>query len=149
MSKKARVFKSSIIDDVLNTITPEEQLRTDHRMLLAAKIAEAIKAKGWKKKDFREAMGQKYPSVITKWLSGTHNFTTDTLTDIGRVLGINLLNLNSEVAEPKAKLSVTKKVKVEENEYTNILSVYELDKNSSPIVRIEKVKSNHSKFAMA
>jgi ribosome-binding protein aMBF1 (putative translation factor) len=31
-------------------------------------------------------------SVITKWLSGTQNFTTDTLEQIGKVLEINLLH---------------------------------------------------------
>jgi ribosome-binding protein aMBF1 (putative translation factor) len=35
-------------------------------------------------------MGKK-PSDITRWLSGTHNFTTETLWEIERVLQIQLL----------------------------------------------------------
>lgn len=97
MKKQVRTYASVELDSVLAAISPEEQEKTDNRMLLAAKIEDAIKAKGWKKKDFMIAMGQKNQSVITKWLSGTHNFTTDTLTDIGRVLGINLLNLEREI----------------------------------------------------
>jgi ribosome-binding protein aMBF1 (putative translation factor) len=41
-------------------------------------------------KQLAEALEQN-PSVITKWLSGTHNFTSDTLSDIEEVLGISLL----------------------------------------------------------
>jgi len=51
-------------------------------MLIAAKIDDAIKAKNWKKKDLLEAMGRKNPSLVTKWLSGTHNFTVDTLVEL-------------------------------------------------------------------
>lgn len=37
-----------------------------------------------------EALNQ-LPSVITKWLRGTHNFTSDTLSNIENILGIKLL----------------------------------------------------------
>lgn len=90
--KKARNYTSKLIDDLLDEISPAEQEITDKRMLLAAKIDDAIKAKGWSKKDFAKAMN-KYPSEISKWLSGTHNFNSDTLFEIERVLGIRLINL--------------------------------------------------------
>ncbi len=85
-------YTSNLIDELLNEISPEEREITDKRMLLAATIDEAIKAKGWKKKHFAEAMN-KVPSEISKWLSGTHNFNTDTLFEIERVLNINLINV--------------------------------------------------------
>ncbi|MBK9336732.1 MAG: helix-turn-helix transcriptional regulator [Lewinellaceae bacterium] len=53
--------------------------RTENRMLLSVKIQDAMTAKGIGKKQLAEMMGQS-PSVITKWLSGGHNFTVDTLT---------------------------------------------------------------------
>lgn len=65
-------------------------------MLLAAKIDDAMKAKGWKKKDLMLAMGKRNQSEITRWLSGTHNFTSDLLSDLGMVLNTNLFNLKSE-----------------------------------------------------
>ena len=43
-----------------------------------------------------KALGKKTPSEITRWLSGTHNFTVDTLTDLGRVLETNFINLQME-----------------------------------------------------
>ena len=92
--RKAKDYTSALIDDLLDEISADEQEMTDKRMLLAARIDEAIKAKGWKKKSFAEAMN-KLPSEISKWLSGTHNFNTDTLFDIERVLNIRLINLTN------------------------------------------------------
>jgi len=43
-----------------------------------------------------EALGKKNPSEITRWLSGTHNFTVDTLVDLGRVLERDFINLSPE-----------------------------------------------------
>jgi transcriptional regulator with XRE-family HTH domain len=88
-------YNSQIIDDLLREMIPEELSRTEKRMLLAVRIYDAIKAKGWKKKDFAAAIGKK-PSEISKWISGTHNFTADTLFDIERVLNIHLLQLESK-----------------------------------------------------
>ena len=95
---KAEIYHSPILDELLREISPEELERTEKRMLLAARIDEAIKAKGWKRKDFAEALG-KTPSEITKWLSGTHNFTSDTLFDIERVLKTKLVKLDNRPQE--------------------------------------------------
>jgi len=95
---KAETYNSPLIDGLLQEISPEELERTEKRMLLAARIDEAIKAKGWKKKDFAEAFG-KTPSEITKWLSGTHNFTSDTLFDVERVLNMKLIKLDNKQPE--------------------------------------------------
>ena len=82
----------SLLDNLLAQITPEEQTRTDRKMRIAAIIDDAIKSKGWGRKQFAERMNKK-PSEISKWLSGTHNFTIDTLIDIEQMLEIKLLNL--------------------------------------------------------
>mgnify|MGYP000851338848 CR=1 FL=1 len=64
-------------------------------MLLAGRIEDAIKEKGWRKVDFAGAMGKR-PSEVTKWLSGTHNFNIETLFDIENVLGIKLFVVEGE-----------------------------------------------------
>jgi ribosome-binding protein aMBF1 (putative translation factor) len=92
-SKKS--YNSQVIDDLLREISPEELSRTEKRMLLAVRIDESIKSKGWKKKDFAKSIKKK-PSEISKWLSGTHNFTADTLFDIERVLNIHLFKFESK-----------------------------------------------------
>ena len=59
-------------------------------MKLAVAIDDAMKANNISKTELAKLTEQNN-SVITKWLSGTQNFTTDTLDQIGKVLKINLL----------------------------------------------------------
>ena len=65
-------------------------------MLNAEKIRKTMDAKGWNNTKLLEALNMKSPSIITKWLSGTHNFTQDTLVEIGEVLEINFFERNKE-----------------------------------------------------
>jgi len=88
--------KQSPLDELLSEITSEEQEKTDIKMQLAAKISDAMAAKGWNNKMLMKAIGRKNPSEITRWLSGTHNFTVETLIDLERVLEINFLNTQPE-----------------------------------------------------
>lgn len=87
---KAENYNSELLDSMLDAISPEEQLSIDRKMMLAAKIYDAMKAKGWTQTIFAREMG-KHPSEISKWLSGTHTFTSDTLWAIGDKLGVDLL----------------------------------------------------------
>ena len=59
------------------------------KMRTAARIADAMQAAGLSKSQFARKMG-KSPSEITKWLSGTHNFTIDSLQEISAVLGVEI-----------------------------------------------------------
>ena len=77
------------IDDILEEISPVEMKKIEQRMLNAEKIRKAMDAKGWNNTKLLEALNMKSPSIITKWLSGTHNFTQDSLVEIGEVLEIN------------------------------------------------------------
>jgi len=86
--------KTDLISGLLGNITAAEQAKTDKKMILATKIAHAIKAKGLKKSEFANKLG-KVPSEISKWLSGTHNFTTDTLLDIEEILSIQLVDTSN------------------------------------------------------
>ena len=89
----------SALDQLLDEITPLEQEITDAKMLIAGRFAATMEAKNWKNKDLHKAVGRDNPSVITKWLPGTHNFTTETLIEISRALGISLLNLGEKRSE--------------------------------------------------
>ena len=89
-----------ILDDLLNEITPEQQLRSDRKMRMAVLIGDAIKQRGWSKREFALKVGRK-PSEISKWLSGTHNFTIETLIDVERVLMVELLNLTGKPKRSK------------------------------------------------
>jgi ribosome-binding protein aMBF1 (putative translation factor) len=88
--KQARVYDSPLIRSLLAEITPEEHERTVKQMMMAARIEDGMIAKGWSKGEFAKKMG-KTASTVSLWLSGSNNFTLDILTDIQRVLGIQLL----------------------------------------------------------
>lgn len=93
--KKHTFRMFDILEAFLALGTPKEQARVDARMMLAAKIDDALKAKGLGLKQFAEMMGER-PSVIKEWLSKGHNFRVDTLADVQRVLRIRLLDLNDQ-----------------------------------------------------
>lgn len=94
---KPRRHSSKLIRELQEKRTPAEFEKTKKRMLLAAKIQNAIKAKGLTYKQFALLMDQ-YESVVSKWLSGTHNFTADTLFDIEEKLGIKLVSFSDSEA---------------------------------------------------
>lgn len=93
MNKKtARKYASPVINQLLSEISPVEKLQTNTKMILAARIDDLITARGWSKSEFAEKVN-KNPSEITKWLSGTQNFTIDTLAEIGVVLNMPVAEL--------------------------------------------------------
>jgi transcriptional regulator with XRE-family HTH domain len=83
-------YNSKLMDKIYQNIPQTTFDFVSNRMILASRINEAIKSRGWSQKQFADEMGKK-PSEISRWLSGTHNFTTDTLWHIEQVLGIRLL----------------------------------------------------------
>jgi len=87
--KKARKISSPLISGIMDELTPVEKIQTAVKMRLAAKLDDLIRQRGWSKGDFADRVG-KHPSEITKWLSGTHNFTTDTLSEIAVALGVTV-----------------------------------------------------------
>jgi transcriptional regulator with XRE-family HTH domain len=97
MSKvtKARKYNSAKLQDLLDEVTPLEMEQAKHKMLLAASIEDLMIAKKWSKSQFAQKVG-KNPSEITKWLSGTQNFTIDVLTEIASALGVELASLFSQ-----------------------------------------------------
>lgn len=86
--KTIRKHRSPILKKLLEEIPPLEKEKVRVKMLLAAKIADAIEHHGLNKLQFSQKMGVR-PSLVTKWLSGTHNFTEDTLTTICWTLDID------------------------------------------------------------
>ncbi len=87
---KARQYDSPILRRIEERIPKELSEQIDRRMGLAVKIAETLRARGLTNQEFAFMMGKK-PSEVSRWLSGTHNFTTETLWQMERVLNIQIL----------------------------------------------------------
>jgi ribosome-binding protein aMBF1 (putative translation factor) len=92
---KARKYNSSKLQELLDEVTPLEMEQTKVKMQLAARIEDFMRLKGWNKSQFAEKVG-KNPSEITKWFSGTQNFTIDVLTEIAFAFGVDLTALFGE-----------------------------------------------------
>ena len=65
--------------------------KTRNRMMMAAKIADAMRSNGMNQKQLAQKMG-KTESEVSDWLSGDRNFTLDTLTEIEHTLNVSLIN---------------------------------------------------------
>lgn len=88
-NKTARKKSNPAISGLLKETTPVEMLQIGTKMLIAARLHDFLQAKGWGKSEFAEML-HKNPSEITKWLSGTQNFTIDTLAEIAVALNISI-----------------------------------------------------------
>ena len=86
---KAREVSSPLLKSLLDENSKHYRM-VERRMRLAGFIADLIERKGWTNGEFAQKMG-KQPSVISKWLSGTHNFTTETLWEIEEVVGVKII----------------------------------------------------------
>lgn len=93
---------SASLTKIMNNIDEDKLRRTRDRMLVANKIADALKTKGISQKRFAKMTGRS-ESEVSEWLSGDRNFTIDTLSDIQKYLGIDLLNTSSMRTSPVSK----------------------------------------------
>lgn len=121
---------------------PLERKRARTSILLASIIIKAIRVKKWSKLEFAAKMG-KTPSAISKWLSGTHNFTSDTISDIEEVLGVKIFNCEQGDNELTFRAAVSAGMAI--NIFTNLTDYSTLGETSimslvaaNPIQVIEK-----------
>jgi transcriptional regulator with XRE-family HTH domain len=71
-----------------------------NKQIIAEKIKDRLFELFISRKRFATMMNVQ-PSMVTKWLSGKHNFTVFTLFDIEKTLNFSLFNLNSSIKMKK------------------------------------------------
>ena len=112
MTTRRRRKPSASLTRIMNNIDEDKLRRTRDRMLVAVKINDTLKAKGISQKRFAEMTGRS-ESEISEWLSGDRNFTIDTLSDIKKYLGLDLLNIPTmrtvPVSKDASRIKVAKK----------------------------------------
>lgn len=89
---RARKYTSPLIQEVLKSLTDVEKEQSRTRLTIAARIDDFRKARGLTKRGLAEKLNRN-PSEMTKWMSGTHNFTNDTLVEIAVALKIDIRDL--------------------------------------------------------
>ena len=88
--------KNNIINDWLQEKgNPEIAKLVEKNLAIANRIYEMLQERDLKPADLARLLDKK-PSEISKWLTGTHNFTTKTITKIETVLGDDIIHIEQK-----------------------------------------------------
>jgi len=109
---KKNLFKGNVLKNLFEEMKEIERVQVETKFNLANALEALLKNKGISKSEFAAKMG-KSPSEISKWMSGKHNFTIDTLMEIAHALKVDLAELLKFKPEPlfKTKVTVHRKTK--------------------------------------
>lgn len=78
--------KNSLFDQCVANVAPEVMKEVSLNVDIANRIYDLLKEKKMTQREFAALMGKR-ESEISKWLTGSHGFTTTTLAKIAAVLG--------------------------------------------------------------
>jgi predicted transcriptional regulator len=81
---------SEMFQQEISKVPIELKLELDLSFAIADKIDAIIKEKGMTQKEFAKKMN-KTEAEVSRWLSGTHNFTLKTIAKITNVLGESII----------------------------------------------------------
>lgn len=87
---------NTLAKDIMASTSPVVVRRIETRMLVAKMLHDYLNIRGISQQNLAGKMG-KQPSEVSKWLSGNHNFTIDTLSDIGYYLDTDFLIRRGEL----------------------------------------------------
>lgn len=90
--------KKISLKEIVENISERDVKRAAKRIQVVNMIVEGMNKKGLGKKDLARLM-HKTPSTVTRWLSGDHNFETETLFDIEEALDIHIINKSSDIPQ--------------------------------------------------
>ena len=77
---------------MLNAVPEEARRESERSFAIAGRIKEILHRKRWSQADFAKA-AEKKEAEISKWMSGTHNFTIRTISFIETVLGEDVISI--------------------------------------------------------
>ena len=86
------MIQNKLFRDCLAAIPAEQKAEFDLSFGIAERISEILKAKGLTQKDFA-CLLNKRDSEISKWLTGRHNFTTQTIARTETALSSKLISI--------------------------------------------------------
>ena len=86
------MVQNELFRQCLSTIPEEQKAEFELSFGIAERIREVLKTKNITQKDFANQL-HKRESEISKWLTGRHNFTMQTIAKIETALGCKLINI--------------------------------------------------------
>ena len=109
--------KNNIINDWLQENgSPEIAKLVEKNLAIANKIHEMLEERRLKPADLARML-KKTPSEISKWLSGTHTFTTKTITKIETVLKEDIIHIEAQREIVYLKVYVNHEEEIEETSF--------------------------------
>ncbi len=126
LNNKKNIFKGNVLKNLFEEMKEIEKVQVETKFNLANALESFLKNKGISKSEFAAKMG-KSPSEISKWMSGKHNFTIDTLMEIAHALKVDITELLKFKPEPliKTKVTVHRKKKEDPGEKKEDLDDFE------------------------
>ena len=82
----------NLFNESLAKVPDDLRMEISWSFAISDKIAEALERQGMTQKMLAKKMG-KSETEVSRWLSGTHNFTLKTLAKISKVLDVNLIEV--------------------------------------------------------
>ena len=86
------MVQNELFRQCLSTIPEEQKAEFELSFGIAERISEVLKTKNITQKDFANQL-HKRESEISKWLTGRHNFTMQTIAKIETALGCKVINI--------------------------------------------------------
>lgn len=86
------MVQNELFRQCLSTVPEEQKAEFELSFGIAERISEVLKTKDITQKDFANQL-HKRESEISKWLTGRHNFTMQTIAKIETALGCKLINI--------------------------------------------------------
>lgn len=85
-------YVNPLFAEMLKAVPEEARRESERSFAIAGRIKEILQRKRWSQADFAKAAGKK-EAEISKWMSGTHNFTIRTISFIETVLGEDVISI--------------------------------------------------------
>lgn len=105
--------KNAILESIRQETPAYIKREIDLSFYIVDKIAEILQLKGMTQKDLADLLGKK-ESEISKWMTGTHNFTLRSIAKIEKALNVSIFDLE------KDQYADNKLLKAEANAFTII-----------------------------
>lgn len=80
------------LENALSSIDPSIRREVGYSFDIAKRISEILALKHWTQADLARAAGKK-KALVSRWLSGTHNFTIQTIAEIEAATGATIISI--------------------------------------------------------
>ncbi len=87
------MVQNELFRQCLASIPEEQKAEFELSFGIAERISEVLKSKNLTQKDFAKQI-HKQESEISKWMTGRHNFTVQTIAKIETALGCKLISIS-------------------------------------------------------